>query len=142
MIRFTSDIRNSAEHPSDCFVGLRDYTQKKFEYREGPSIVLYADGILAVAGKPLAKLPLGKWIHLDIQLNLAAQSKIQNLKSKIGSYRLAVTVAGEKERVFESLPYLHAEFSQLTWFGFSSSGKPGAVFYVDNIQLLGKAAGK
>jgi hypothetical protein len=60
----------------------------------------------------------------------------------MGTYRLAITVAGEKEQVFENLPYLHPEFNQLTWFGFSSSGKPGAVFYVDNIHLLGNAAGK
>ncbi len=124
MARFACDIRNSTEHSSECFVGPRDYTQKKFEYRDGPSIVLHADGTLATAGKPLAKLPLGKWIHLDVQFNLA------------------ITVAGEKEQVFESLTYLHPEFSQITWFGFSSSGKPGAVFYGDNIQLLGKAAGK
>ena len=118
---------NSAEHPSECFVGLRDYTKKGSEYREGPSIVLRADGTLTVAGKPLAKLPLGKWIHLDIQFNL--------FNSAPRSYRLAVTVGGGKEQVFESVPYLHPEFSQLTWFGFSSSGKPGAVFYVDGIRL-------
>ncbi|MCX6901838.1 MAG: right-handed parallel beta-helix repeat-containing protein [Verrucomicrobia bacterium] len=127
VLRFACDICNSAEHPSECFVGLRDYTQKKFEYREGPSIVLRADGTLTTAGKPLAKLPLGKWIHLDIQINLS--------NSAPQSYRLAVTVAGEKEQVFESTPYFHPEFSQLTWFGFSSSGKPGAVFYIDNIRL-------
>jgi hypothetical protein len=127
VVRFACDIRNSAEHPSECFVGLRDYTQKKFEYREGPSIVLHADGTLAAGGKSLAKLPLGKWIHLDFQLDLSSSA------SKF--YRLAVTIAGEKEIVFENQPYLHPEFSHLTWFGFSSSGKPGAVFYADNIQL-------
>ena len=127
VVRFACAIRNSAEHPSECFVGLRDYTQKKFEYREGPSLVLHADGTFAAAGKPLAKLPLGKWIHLDLQMNLSGSSP--------GTHRLAITVAGEKERIFESLPPLHAEFSQLTWFGFSSSGKPGAIFYVDNLRL-------
>jgi hypothetical protein len=134
VVRFACDILNSAEHPSECFVGLRDYTQKKFEYREGPSIVLRADGTLAAAGKPLTKLPLDKWIHLNVELNLSNSAQ--------RSYRLAVTFAGEKEQVFDAVPYLHAEFSQLTWFGFSTSGKPGAVFYVDNIHLLGNAAGK
>lgn len=127
VIRFACDILNSAEHPSECFVGLRDYTQKKFEYREGPSLVLRADGTLVAGGKPLVKLPLGKWIHLDIRLDLSSPPP--------QPYRLAVTVAGERARVFDSLPCLHSEFSQLTWFGFSSSGKPGAVFYVDNILL-------
>jgi hypothetical protein len=127
VVRFACDILNSAEHPSECFVGLRDYTQKKFEYREGPSLVLHANGTLAVAGKPLAKLPLDKWIHLDLQLNLSS--------SESRSFRLVVTVAGKKEQVFENLPYLHPEFSQLTWFGFSSDGKPDAVFYVDNLRL-------
>ncbi|MBM3889910.1 MAG: hypothetical protein FJ388_12405 [Verrucomicrobia bacterium] len=44
-----------------------------------------------------------------------------------------MAVAGEKEQLFETAPYLHAEFSHLTWFGFPGSGKPGAVFYVDNV---------
>lgn len=132
LVRFACDVLNSAEHSSECFVGLRDYTQKGFEYREGPSLVLRADGTLAAAGKSLTKLPPGKWIHLDIQLNLRTPSP-----SAVGQYRLAVTVAGEKEQVFEHVSYLHREFSQLTWFGFSSSGKPGAIFYVDNLRLEG-----
>lgn len=136
LVRFACDILNSAEHPSECFVGLRDYTRKGFEYREGPSVVLRADGTLAAAGKPLTKLPLGKWIHLDIQVDLSNPA--------LGSCRLAITVAGETERVFETVPHLHREFSQLTWFGFSSSGQPGAVFYVDNVRLEGmqKVVGK
>jgi hypothetical protein len=134
VVRFACDILNSAEHPSECFVGLRDYTRKGSEYREGPSIVLHADGTLAAAGKPLTKIPLGKWIHLDIHLDLSSSAR--------RSYRLGVTVAGEKEQVFESQPYLHPEFSRLTWFGFSSSGKPGAIFYVDNIRLGNRSGGK
>jgi len=126
VVRFACDLRNSAEHPSECFVGLRDYTQKGVEYREGPSIVLKADGTLTAAGKLLARIPPGQWIHLDIQLNLGAPTN---------TYRLALTGPGGTEQVFEAVPYLHREFSQLTWFGFSSSGQPGAAFQVDNLRL-------
>jgi len=41
----------------------------------------------------------------------------------------------DQERVFEAVLYLQPEFSRPTWFGFSNSGKPGAVFYVDNIRV-------
>lgn len=132
---FACDILNSAEHPSECAIGLRDYTQKGFEYREGPSVVFRADGSITAAGKPLAKVPPGKWIHLDIQIDPGSKPETPESESAPRSYRLAITVAGEKEMVLDRVPCLHREFRHLTWFGFSSSGKPGAVFYADNIRL-------
>ena len=40
-----------------------------------------------------------------------------------------------EEQVFDALPCASPEFSQFTWFGFSSVGKPDSVFYVDNLRL-------
>jgi hypothetical protein len=51
------------------------------------------------------------------------------------TYRLTVSAAGEKPRVFDAVPYLHADFGRLTWVGLSASGKPGSVFYVDNLRV-------
>jgi hypothetical protein len=33
------------------------------------------------------------------------------------------------------IPYVQPKFAQLTWWGLSNGGKPGGVFYVDNIRL-------
>jgi hypothetical protein len=49
--------------------------------------------------------------------------------------RWFLIVAGEKPHVFDSIPYVDPQFSQLTWFGFASTGSPGSVFYVDNLTL-------
>jgi hypothetical protein len=46
-----------------------------------------------------------------------------------------VAAAGAPPQAFDALPYIHREFSRLTWFGFSSSGKPGGVFYLDNVKI-------
>jgi hypothetical protein len=130
-VRFACEILNSAQHPAECYVGLRDYTDKKREYLDGPSIQLQADGTLVASGKPLTKMPLGKWLHLEIQFDLGQPGQPAPAKS----YRLLIAVAGEQPQVFNAVPYLHPEFSQLTWFGFSSGGKLGSVFYVDNVRL-------
>ncbi len=131
-VRFACDVMNHAGQPSGCWFGLRDYTQKDAEYREGPSITLQADGTLLAGEKPLAKVPAGKWAHFEILVDLGRPG-IAAAAPK--TYRLAVTVAGAAEQVFEGLPYLHPEFAQITWIGFSSMGQPGSAWYVDNVRL-------
>jgi hypothetical protein len=132
VVRFSCDLLNTADHPCECYIGLRDYSQKGFEYRDGPSIVLRPDGTLVASGKTLTKCPLGKWIHLDVRVGLSPSAQ--------GSYRVAVAQPDGKEQVFEAIPFVHAEFRQIGWLGFSSSGEPGGVFLVDNVRL--EAAGK
>ena len=123
---------NSREHPAECYVGLRDYTVKGREYVDGPSIVLKADGTVTASGKAVTKIAPGKWIHLEVQLDLGQPGQAGAAPK---SYRLAVGVAGDKPQVFQGIPYADPQFSQLTWFGFASTGSPGSVFYVDNIAL-------
>jgi hypothetical protein len=125
VIRFACDLKNSAEHPAECYVGLRDWSAPGGQYREGPSLLFKADGTLNASEKGVTQLPLGQWVHIEIEFDPAASK----------TYRLAVTVSGDKAQVFDKLPFIAPEFAQLTWFGFSSSGKPGSVYYVDNIRL-------
>ena len=129
-IRFACDLLSAAGQGAECYVGLRDYTIPGREYVDGPCIFVKSNGAVVASGKSLTTIPPGQWIHLDIQLDLGQPGQAAAPKS----YRLAVTFAG-KEQVFDSLPYQHPEFSRLTWFGFSSVGKPGSVFYVDNVRL-------
>ena len=130
-VQFSCDIKNSAEHPSECYLGLRDWSNVGGQYREGPSLLLKADGTLLAADRALAKVLLGRWIHIDIRFD-QNQAGIATAPT---IYRLAITPAGEKAQIFAHVPFLHRGFRQFTWFGFSSSGAPGAVFYVDNIRL-------
>ncbi|MBI2300673.1 MAG: right-handed parallel beta-helix repeat-containing protein [Armatimonadetes bacterium] len=125
-VRFACDLMNSAEHPSVCMVMLRDYSQKQFEYREGPHIEIGEDGTLTGGGKALTHVPLGQWVHLEVLVELSRPG-----------YRLAVTVRGQPERVFDGVAYEHKEFGQIGWVGFSSMGKVGATFVVDDVVLEG-----
>jgi hypothetical protein len=111
-------------------VGLRDYTMKGREYLDGPSLQIKADGAVLAGGKQLTTLPPGKWVHLEALLDLGEPGR-----AAPKTYRLSLAVADQPPRVFDSLPYAHPEFAQLTWLGFSSTGKPGSVFYVDNVRL-------
>jgi hypothetical protein len=130
-LRFACDLLNSSEKPSEFYVGLRDYTMKGREYLDGPSILIKPDGTVTASGKAVAAVPPGKWTRLEILLDLGQPDRPAPPKS----YRLALTVAGGQEQVFEGIPYVHPEFKQFTWFGFSSVGKPGSVFYVDSVRL-------
>lgn len=131
-VRFACDLLNRAKSPSECILAIRDFSLGQGKYLEGPSLTLKADGSLLSCGKPLTTLPLGKWVHLEIVIDMG-QADMTIAASK--GYRLVLDVAGQPKQVYEGLPYLNPAFGKLTWFGFSSSGSPGAVFYVDNIQL-------
>lgn len=130
-IRFACDLCNSAEHPAECDLGLRDYTAKNREYVDGPAIVIKADGALVASGKQVAALPLGQWVHLEIQFDTAPAGQLAN---KARTYRLAVTVGGKQE-VFDGLPFADPAFSRFTWFGFSNTGSLQSTFHVDNVRL-------
>lgn len=129
-VRFACDLLPGAGQAPECYVGLRDYTVAGREYVDGPSILLKADGSVAAAGKTLTTVPLGKWVHLEVQVDLGEPGR-----AAPKTYRLSLTVAGDKEQVFEAIPFAQPEFSQLTWLGFSSTGKLGSTFYVDNVRL-------
>ncbi len=134
-VHFACDLFQSAEHPGECHLGLRDYTKKGREYLDGPSLIFKADGTVLASGKPLAHVPPGKWLHIQIQLNLGPAGGAATAPK---TYRLTLTAAGGSPQVFEAIPFAHPQFSQLTWFGFSSVGKPGSQFFVDNVRLEGE----
>jgi hypothetical protein len=119
-----------AGQSAEYYLGLRDYTVPGREYADGPSILVKPDGAVVASGRALTAIPPGAWAHLEILLDLGRPGKAAAPKS----FRLAVTIAG-KEQVFDAVPYQQSEFAHFTWFGFSSVGKPGSVFYVDNLRL-------
>ncbi len=134
VVRFACDILIPAQRPGECFLALRDYTPGHGEYREGPSLKLRADGAVLAAGRELLRVPLGKWVHLEIELDCG---HTDSSSASAPTYRLAVSVPGQQEKVFADVPYLHPEFGQVMWFGFSSMGEPGSAFFVDNVRLTG-----
>jgi hypothetical protein len=137
-VRFACELLLPAEQASTCFLALRDYRPGRGEYREGPSLTIRADGALLAAGRELTKVPTGKWFRLELQLDLGSGGDPATIPA---GYRLILTVPGQEAQVFDRVPYLHAQFGQLMWFGFSSAGQPGTSFFVDDIQLQAPPGG-
>ena len=131
-LRFACDLRNSAERPGLVYVALRDYTVKGREYADGPVLILNEDGTLNAGGKTLAKVPNGQWVHLEIELEAVHLPVAENAP---GRFDLRVKIAGKQTLEFRALPVADPQYRHFSWFGFSSGGKPGSEFFVDNIQL-------
>ena len=96
------------------------------KYKVGPSLTVGADGALLANGKRLVMLPQRTWVHLVIRCGLGTQAA--------GAYSLAVTLPGQTEQRFDGLHY-QADFKAADWVGFSTFGKEGTQYYVDNLKL-------
>ncbi|HUT33367.1 MAG TPA: right-handed parallel beta-helix repeat-containing protein [Planctomycetota bacterium] len=82
---------------------------------------------LTAKGKPLATVPLGKWIRIEIVAGLGKQAT--------GTYDMAVAVEGQPPQRFERLPVGTPAWKSLRWLGFISTAKEKAVVYLDNVKL-------
>ena len=98
-------------------------------YRVGPSLWIVG-GKLSVAGKPLAELPVGQWVHLEISAGLGDRSS--------GTWELNVTLPGQAPQTFGNLT-CNPQWKQLDWLGFVSNADAKTVFYLDNIVLENSA---
>lgn len=107
----------------DMYHEWRDY---RTNYRVGPALTVAADGTLRANGRELLKLPLSRWVGLEIACGVGKQAT--------GTYDLTVRLPGAAQPLrFEGIPYDRA-FNQLDWYGFTANGTEKAVFYVDDIH--------
>jgi hypothetical protein len=51
-----------------------------------------------------------------------------------GTYSLSISLPNRQPQVFADL-LLPADFQRVDWIGFSSFGKPGTVFYLDDLKI-------
>ena len=118
------DMLNSAEQPGRYVLEVRDWDQDP--YIVGPTVSVEPDGSVKANGKALGVMPLGRWVHVDIALQLgAAQTK---------NYHITLTAANSKP-ISADVPYNSSKFQKVTWFGVTSNGAANAVFYLDNLKL-------
>ena len=98
-------------------------------YRVGPRF--WVNGTkLQISGKSLMDLPLGKWVHFEITAALGNKDE--------GTWDLAVTLQGQRPKLFKGLKNGSTNFDKLTWVGFTSNATNKTVFYLDNLQLINK----
>jgi parallel beta-helix repeat protein len=97
-------------------------------YRTGPGISV-SGGDLIVAGKRLAALPVGQWVHLELTAATAPRSR--------ATWSLALTLPGQPPRLFRDLP-CDPQWKQLEWLGFVSNADTKSVYHIDNLTLTHK----
>jgi hypothetical protein len=113
------------EHGGQFNHEWRDWSSEP--YKTGPSLYIDADCNLNANGKPLGKIPAGKWAVFEIECGIGTQAT--------GTYDLTVTLPGEKPLRHAGLP-CGVPLARLTWFGFIAHGSaPGTAFYLDDVSL-------
>jgi hypothetical protein len=93
----------------------------------GPSLLLDGSGAVSVAGKQVATIPVGAWVHIDLETHLGAGSP--------RTFKLTVAPPGSPAQVLDDLPIGGTGFHELQWLGFSSTAAADSTFYLDNIRL-------
>ena len=121
-VRLSHDVRLK---PGASLV--QEWRDASSPYQIGPSIQIDKTGQLTANKKPLMKLPIGQWIHLDFVVTLG--------KQVTGTYDLTVTVPGQRPRQFKKLPVGTKTWHRLRWLGFISLATDKAVLYLDNVKL-------
>ena len=87
-------------------------------------------GNLSVGGKVLGRIPVGQWVHVEVECALGKAAR---------TFTLTIDVAGQAPQVFKDLACIGGEFGELHWLGFVSNATVGSVAYIDNVVV--KAVG-
>lgn len=95
-------------------------------YRVGPGFRI-RDGKLQVWNKPLIDLPVGGWMHFEIEAGLG--------KKSTGTWNLTVTIPGQEPHRFADLKNVSDQWKSLNWLGFSSTATHKTVYYLDDIKI-------
>ncbi|MBM3861014.1 MAG: right-handed parallel beta-helix repeat-containing protein [Verrucomicrobia bacterium] len=90
-------------------------------YHSGPLLHVTPDGSLTASGKKLLTVPTGQWFHIEITCSS-------------GAYSVSVTRPGQAPQRFDGLRCSDG-FKAVDWIGFTSAGKQGSVYYVDNLKI-------
>lgn len=94
----------------------------------GPSVRFDGKGSVTASGKLIATVPVGKWVHVEIECELRQ-------KAKQAVYAVTLTVPDGKPQRFAGLRSTGGDFHELHWLGFVCLATTNAVFYVDNLTL-------
>ena len=135
-VRLGCDLKNSTGAPAEITLSLRDYSAADGAYRDGPVILFQTDGAVVAAGKTLTTVPLDVWVRVEILVHLGDPAAVA-ARPRPKTYRLTITVPGGSPQVFDDLACAHAEFAQVSWFGFSMGPQPSGEYSIDNLRLEG-----
>jgi len=125
-VRFACDLRLDSAAPPLLAIDFRQYSEAAGqEYLSGPMLVVGPDGQLAAGGKPLLKLPLDTWCHLEVTIALGPAAS--------GRHELTVRPGRVAPSRFR-LPHRAPAFRRLQRIVLISNSTSRAVCYVDNVS--------
>ena len=104
-----------------------EWRDSKSPYTVGPSIWIDPAGALTVQGQPLATVPHGQWIRLEVACGLGREAT--------GAFDLTVTLPGQEPQRFEGLACGNPAFRRLDWWGFVSNADAAVTVYLDDVSL-------
>ena len=96
-------------------------------YKVGPSIA-FGDGAVKVGKRTLLRLPVGKWVHIEIISPVREDSS--------GTFKMTITAPDREPQSFQALPFVSGrQFTELRWLGFIGVADASTAFYIDNVCL-------
>jgi hypothetical protein len=93
----------------------------------GPSVTFDGSGQVQASGQMLAPIPVGQWVHVEIECDLG--------KLAPRTYTVSLAPRGEAPQRFEGIPFSGRDFHELHWLGFVSNAVVDSAFYVDNVKV-------
>ena len=84
-------------------------------------------GRSSTSGKLLAAIPVGEWVHVEIECALG--------KGAPGTYSLTLTAPGGDPERFDDIAITGGAFRAVHWLGFVSNAQVDSVFYADNLKV-------
>ena len=82
---------------------------------------------MSVAGKELAEVPVGQWVHIEVTAKLGSAAD--------DTWSLALTRSDGLKQRFEGLPFTTPGMRRLAWLGFVSNASEKTAFCLDNLVL-------
>jgi hypothetical protein len=99
------------------------------EYLVGPSLRVLPDGSVRAANRTLTTVPQDRWVRFEITAQLGPENR--------GLWDLEVTQPGGQVQHFRDLA-ANPQSTILRWWGFVSSSRSAASFYIDDLSLTYK----
>ena len=93
----------------------------------GPSVTFDGTGKASASGRPLATVPVGQWVHVDIDCPLG--------KGAARTYTVTLTDPGQPPQRYADIPFTGKDFRELHWLGFVSTAEAEVAFYLDNVSV-------
>ncbi|MDH7570292.1 MAG: hypothetical protein QHJ73_11995, partial [Armatimonadota bacterium] len=121
------DLRLDGTQPPSLYLDLRQYgSGSATGYHSGPMLVVRPDGALVAGDEMLAKLPMDRWVHLELRVRLGTGAPAES--------PLVVRVEGAQE---QHLRATHRDrgFQRLDRVVIASTSTRTSVFWIDNVRI-------